>query len=108
MEYQFRELRFFLLLYADDLILFSETVKGSQNLLDNLYECVYANKWHFVVKTETTYIVVFLDMGQSKTIETWTYNNTPVISKDTFCYLDIPFRYNNKLNFYKIFSRPRL
>ena len=64
MEHHFGEQSLFLILYADDLVLFSETVEGLQNLLDNLH--VYANKWHLTVNTDKTHIVVFRNGGKVK------------------------------------------
>jgi len=35
-NYQFDDLSLLLLMYADDLVIFSETVEGLQNMLDSL------------------------------------------------------------------------
>ena len=78
-EYHFGELSLFLLLYADDLVLFSESVlprftkftesvEGLQNLLDNLN--VYANKWHLTVSRDTAHVVAFRNGGKVKDFET--------------------------------------
>ena len=62
-ECHFGEFSLFLLLCADDLVSFSESVECLQNLVDNLR--VYAYKWHLSVNTDKTRIVflVFLEMG---------------------------------------------
>ena len=57
MEYHFGEISLFLLLYADDLVLFSKSVECFQNVLNNLH--VYANKWHLTVNIDKIHIVVF-------------------------------------------------
>ena len=95
-EYHFGELSLFFLLYADDLVLFSETVKGLKNVLNKLN--VYANKWHLTVNTDKTH-VIFRNGGKVKDFETWTYMNSAINSKDEFCNLGILFRYNNKFSF---------
>ena len=41
-------------MYADDMILFSETIEGLQNMLS-----VYTEKWDLSVNTNKTKIVVF-------------------------------------------------
>ena len=54
--------KLFLLLYADDITLFSETPEGLQKGLDILKE--YGNKWKLNVNTEKSKIIVFRRGGQ--------------------------------------------
>ena len=57
--------RLFLLMYAVDLFLFSETVEGLQNLLDNLY--LYSTKWKLIVNREKkTHSCFFRNGGKSR------------------------------------------
>ena len=72
-EYNYQELSLFLLMYADDLVLFSESVEGLQSLLNDL--CIYANKWKMIVNTDKTKIVVFRNGGNVKNEELWSYDN---------------------------------
>ncbi len=48
---------FFNILYADDLILVSDSVEGLQTLLDGLFS--FCKKWHMIVYLTKTKIMVF-------------------------------------------------
>lgn len=50
-------MKVFLLLYADDTLLFSETLEGMQNLLTVFDE--YCKLWKLEVNTEKTKVVIF-------------------------------------------------
>ena len=50
-------LKLYLLLYADDIVIFSNTSEGLQNGLDNLSE--YCSKWKLTVNIDKTKIMVF-------------------------------------------------
>ncbi len=54
--------KLFLLLYADDIIIFSESANGLQNGLDILYE--YCQRWKLTVNTDKTKIMVFRKGGR--------------------------------------------
>ncbi len=45
------------ILYADDLILVSDSVDGLQKLLDGLFS--FCKKWHMIVNVTKTKIIVF-------------------------------------------------
>jgi hypothetical protein len=47
-------------MYADDMVLFLETVYGLQSLLENLY--CYCKKWNLCINVEKSKIVVFLEI----------------------------------------------
>ena len=51
------ELQIFLLLFADDTVIFSYTKEGLQILLNKLYE--YCSKWGIVINTDKTVIMIF-------------------------------------------------
>ena len=55
------QLQLYLLLFADDAVLVSETREGLQRSLDNLHE--YCIKWNLNVNIEKTKIVVFRKRG---------------------------------------------
>ena len=82
-DYTFGELSLFLLMYADDLALFSESVEGLQNLLDNLER--YAKKWKLTVNTDKTKIVIFRNGGIIRENESWIYNNISLKIVGSFC-----------------------
>ena len=50
-------LKLFLLLYADDTIIFSESAEGLQKGLDVLKDC--CDKWKLIVNTNKTKIMIF-------------------------------------------------
>ena len=50
------------LLYADDLILMSNSVKGLQTCTDNLEE--YCKKWHLSINTAKSKIINFNESGK--------------------------------------------
>ena len=54
-------LKLFLLLYADDIVIFSETEKGLQTGLDILY--AYCQSWKFKVNIQKTKVMVFRKGG---------------------------------------------
>ena len=51
------QLSIYLLLFADDAVIFSETQKGLQKSLDNLYE--YFERWKLKVNVEKTKVVIY-------------------------------------------------
>ena len=52
-----QDVSLFLLMYADDTVLLSETAGGLQKMIDTLH--TYNTKWNLCVNTENTKIVVF-------------------------------------------------
>ena len=77
------------LLFADDLVLLSETPEGLQNLIDSVEE--YANYWGLQVNVDKTKCMVFRRGGRLARSENWTYggSNIEVVSK--FKYLGVHF-----------------
>ena len=51
------QLPLYLLLFADDAAIFSETREGLQKSLDNLE--IYCNKWNLTVNVDKTKVMVF-------------------------------------------------
>ena len=51
-------LKLFLLLYADDIIIFSESASGLQNGL-NILEHDYCQKWKLTVNVDNSKVIVF-------------------------------------------------
>ena len=60
--YECANISLFLLMYADDLVLFSETVNGLQQMLDCLFE--YSQKWVMEVNIEKFKVMVFRNGGK--------------------------------------------
>ena len=87
------ELQIFLLLFADDTVLFSETPKGLQLLLDKLY--AYCSKWGIAVNVDKTVAMVF---KQGNVIETqnFYYNGELLKQVTKFTYLGVTLAANGK------------
>ena len=81
------QLTLYLLLFADDAVIFSETPDGLQKSLDNFE--IYCQKWNLTVNVDKTKIVVFRKAGHLAHNESWTYNNQDVEIVPTFNYLGI-------------------
>lgn len=94
--FECKSLSLFLLMYADDLVLFSETVDGLQGLLNSLHS--YSKNWSLDVNIQKSKIVVFRKGGHVKSSERWFYNGTSIDVVDKFTYLGIVFNFNNKFN----------
>ena len=69
------------LLYADDIVLISESVNGLQNSINSLHN--FCAKWHLIVNTAKTKV---MQIGP-KTVSKFTYNNQVIDNVDTFKYL---------------------
>ena len=74
-----------LLLFADDMALFSETREGLQKGLDNLGD--YCAKWGITVNTRKTKIVVFRKGGQLGRLDVWSYMGQNIEVVTSFKYL---------------------
>lgn len=61
---ELRDIALFLIMYADDTVLFSETEQGLQNMLDCLQQ--YTSKWKLKVNVDKTKNVVFRKGGMLK------------------------------------------
>ena len=93
---ELKELSLFLLMYADDMVIFSESVEGLQNMLNTLY--TYTLKWKLKVNIAKTKIVVFRNGGQLKENEQWFYNGSKVDVVDKFTYLGVVLNFNGKFS----------
>ena len=87
---------FFLLMYADDMVLIAESPAALQHLLSELY--CYNNEWKLELNTDKTKIVVFRNGGTIKKDEKWFYNDTEIEVVNQFNYLGMLFNYNGKFS----------
>lgn len=85
---------FFLLLFADDMVLFSRDPMELQLFLDKLY--IYSSEWGLKVNTSKTHICVF-ENRLTQNHRVWSYNGVPLEKVDSFCYLGMKFTYNGNL-----------
>ena len=85
---------FFLLLFADDMILFTKTPTELQTLLNMLQK--YSTEWGLRVNTKKTKICVF-ENRRSQQNQLWCYDGEPLDIVDSFCYLGMKFHKNGNL-----------
>lgn len=81
-------------MYADDMVIFSESAEGLQNMLHSLSE--YATEWGLTVNIDKTKILVFYNGGNVNNV--WLYDNNVLDVVDQFNYLGLLLNYNGKFN----------
>ena len=84
-------IKLFILLYADDIVIFSSDAEGLQNGL-NLFE-LYSKRWKLKVNTEKTKVMVFRK-GKGGTLPRnleFTFENTLLKFESKFTYLGVVF-----------------
>ena len=86
------DLNLYTLLFADDMVLFSETIEGLQKSLHMLYE--YCSEWNIEVNIEKTKCMVFRKCKRLTGKEEWFFGNKCLENTDTFTYLGTLFNYN--------------
>ena len=82
-------IKLFLLLYADDITLFSETAEGLQRALNLL--STYCQRWKLSVNTNKTKIMIFRKGGILPRDLKFYYNGIEIEIVNTFSYLGIVF-----------------
>ena len=85
---------FFVLLFADDMVLFSNSPDELQILLNRLYS--YSTYWGLNVNTSKTKICIFEKQRQNID-RIWKYNNEDLEIVDAFCYLGVKLYYTGNL-----------
>ena len=84
-------LKLFVLFYADDAVIFSDSRTGLQEGLNVLGE--YCQRWKLKLNIEKTKIVVFRAGGRLSGLDSWSYNGTPLEIVNCFTYLGICLSY---------------
>jgi hypothetical protein len=82
-------LKLFLLLYADDTVIFGESAESLQNAL-NSFE-TYCDKWNLTVNTNKTKVMVFRKGGRLKELPKFMFKNRELEVVNNFKYLGITF-----------------
>ncbi|KAL4233737.1 hypothetical protein ACF0H5_008417 [Mactra antiquata] len=82
-------LKLFLLLYADDIVIFADTPDSLQNGLTILKE--YCDKWKLVVNVQKTKILIFKKGGTIRLNYDFTYDGQTIEIVSKFSYLGITF-----------------
>ena len=88
-------LKLYLLLYADDTVVFAESQTGLQTALNCMLD--YCKLWHLTVNTDKTKVVVF-SRGKLRNKPVFYFNNAPLEAVDDFSYLGVIFNFNGKFN----------
>ena len=74
-------------MFADDVVIFSDTTEGLQESLNNLKQ--YCDKWNLSVNIEKTKIMVFRKGGVLSQNETWTFDNNEIEIVNNSNYLGV-------------------
>ena len=88
----------FLLMFADDIGLISDTISGLQKQLNIL--STFCNSYKLKVNIPKTKVVVFKKGGQLSKKERWFYNGKDIEVVQNFSYVGINF--SNRLSMYKM------
>ena len=81
--------KIFLLMYADDIVVFSETAEGLQNGFNCMYQ--YCQKWKLSVNTQKSKVMVFRKGGMLRRNTHFYYGEHELEIVSKFTYLGIVF-----------------
>ena len=85
-----------LLLFADDMVIFGNSVEDLQNSLNRLHE--YCEHWGLEVNINKTKVVVFRRRGPVLVSEKWYYNGHALEVVDNFDYLGTVFNFTGSFS----------
>ena len=83
-------------MFADDLVILSESAKGLQNAIDRLQN--YCTKWGLTVNIDKTKVVIFNKGGHPFSSYKFTLNGLKVDIVQSYCYLGIIFSSSGTFN----------
>lgn len=86
-------LELYLLLYADDTVVLSESILGLQKALDAVAE--YCGQWNLFVNVDKTKVIVF-SRGKIRNLPNLQFNGIKLEVVDNFMYLGVTFMYNGR------------
>ena len=78
-----------MLMYADDLVILSDTVFEMQAKIDLLYD--FCSKWGLTINLNKTKMMVFRNGGYLKSIEKWNYGESKIEVTTYYAYLGMIF-----------------
>ena len=90
--YEVRMLNLYLFMYADDTVLFSESITEWQKMIVSVYESSYENGLD--INLQKTKIVVFRNRGVLRENEKWYLNGKMIEICNQFVYLGLLLNYN--------------
>ena len=88
------DVKFLLLLYADDVVIFSDTPEGLQSQINKLF--VYCQRWKLSLNTKKSQIIVF-KKGNHPCVHKWYYGDEEISVLRSLSYLGIVFSSNGKV-----------
>ena len=91
-SYELKMLNLYLLMYADDTVLFSENVQELQNMINVVNVC--SNEYNLHVNLLKTKVVIFRNRGNIKSEEKCYLNGESIEICNAFMYLGILLNYN--------------
>ena len=87
-------LKLYVLLYADDTVIFSESPRGLQNCLDKI--TLYCNKWRLKLNINKCKIVIF-SRGKVRKYPNFTIGEEQIEVVGSMLYLGLRLNYNNRM-----------
>lgn len=82
-------IKMFILLYADDIVIFSNSADGLQGGLDSLL--VYCNRWKLKLNVDKTKVIIFRKSGSLPRHLSFSFNGEQIEIIKSFSYLGIIF-----------------
>ena len=84
----------YILLYADDTLILSESPNELQNALDEVY--IYCQKWGLTINQTKTEVVIF-SRGKVREKQNFKIGRANIKTSSEYCYLGLIFNFNGKL-----------
>ena len=81
-----------ILLYADDIVLLSDSGTALQTMIDNLYS--YCMKWSLKVNLDKSKIMIFRNHSRAPQCYDWKYGNQHIDIVNNYTYLGVNISYN--------------
>lgn len=77
------------LLYADDLVIFTDSIRKMQSMIDRLED--YCCRWNLILNRDKSKIMVFRRGGRLSRSENWRYGKEPIDVVNEYKYLGVTF-----------------
>ena len=88
-------MKMFLLLYADDIVIFADSAEELQSEINTLY--AYRDRWKLKVNSSKSHVVVF-KKGRMNTSERWMYGNDEITAVTKIPFLGLLFTSNGSFH----------
>ena len=87
--------KMFILLYADETVIFGETPTQLQSATDAMHD--YCYRWDLTINVSKTKVIIF-SRGKVRRLPKFFFNGKEIETVFDFKYLGIKFNYNGKFN----------